>query len=164
MRRINLKSSNRKASIAATFLTILFVIISLVIPTLLINIIPESALGNYFVENIYYAYIIIPVLLYILITGFYYYHIKIDAYILYITSFRTLSGLLKSKDYIEIPHNILKKYSFFNRPYSANKTLMIKLDQDNGKKIIKRFNLSFLSKGEENRIRKVLDQIIAKNT
>ena len=163
MRRINLKLSNRKTSMIATFLTILFVIVTFVIPSLLINIIPQSALGNYFIKNIYYAYTIIPVIVYILITGFYYYQIKIDAYIMYITSFQTLSGFLKTKDYIEVPHDMLKAYSFFNRPFSVNKTLMIKLDQANGKKIIKRFNLSFLSKTKERIICEVLDQIIAKN-
>ena len=164
MPSINLKSTNRKVSILATFLTILFGVIIFVIPSLLINIIPQSTIGNYFINQIYYAYAILPVILYIILTGIYYYSIKFDAYIMYITSYRTISGLLKAKNYIELPHDMLRSFSIFNRPFTVNKTLMIKIEDPSGKKITKRFNLSFLSKSEERRIRKVLGKIIAKNS
>tara|TARA_B100000795_G_C22531371_1_gene335247 strand:- start:147 stop:641 length:495 start_codon:yes stop_codon:yes gene_type:complete len=164
MPRINLKSTNRKVSTTATFLTLLFGIIIFVIPSLLINIIPQSSLGNYFIDYIYYAYSILPIILYIIITGFYYYYIKIDTYIMYVTSSRTISGLFKSKNYIEVPHDMLRQYSFFNRSFTLNKTLMLKIQDVNGKKIIRRFNISFLSKSEERKISKVFDEIIAKNS
>jgi len=164
MPRINLKSTNRRMSMVTTFLTILFGIITFIIPSLLINIIPESAIGNYFINQIYYAYAILPVILYVIITGIYYYSIKIDTYIMYITSHRTISGLLKAKNYIEVPHDMLRSFSIFNRPFTLNKTLMLKIEDPSRKKIIKRFNLSFLSKSEERRIRKVLGKIIAKNS
>ena len=164
MPKINLKSNTRKESMIATFLTILFVVIIFVIPSLLINIIPQSAIGNYFINHIYYAYSILPIILYITITGFYYYSIKIDIYIMYVTSYRTISGLLKVKNYIEVPHNMLRQFSFFNRSFSVNKTLMLKLQDASGKTIVKRFNISFLSKSEERRISEVLEKIIAKNS
>lgn len=164
MPKINLKSTNRKVSMLATLLTILFVIITFIIPSLLINFIPQSAVGSYFSNHTYYAYLILPILLYIIVTGFYFYSIKIDTYIMHITSYRTISGLLKAKNYIELPHDMLRQFSFFNRPFTVNKTLMIKLNDVNGKRIIKRFNISFLSKSEERKISKVLDQIIAKNS
>ena len=148
----------------ATLLTILFGLILFVIPSLLINIIPQSTIGSYFISQIYYAYAILPIILYIIVTGFYYYYIKIDAYIMHITSYRTISGLLKVKNYIEVPHDMLRHFSFFNRPFTVNKTLMLKLQDASGKKIIKRFDLSFLSKSEERRISKVLEKIIAKNS
>ena len=147
----------------ATFLTVQFGIIIFLIPSVLINLIPQSALGKYFIDHIYFTYVILPIILYISITGFYYYSIKIDVYIMHMTSFRTISGLLKNKNYIELPHDMLIQYSFFNRSFSVNKTLMLKMNDVNGKKIIKRFKLSFLSKREEQKISKVLDQIIAKN-
>ena len=164
MPRVNLKSNNRKVSLTATFLTVLFGIIIFVVPSLLINIIPQSAIGNYFSNNMYYAYAFLPIIFYITINGFYYYSIKIDTYIMYISSYRTISGLLKVKNYIEVPHDMLRQFSFFNRPFSVNKILMLKVQDASGKRIIKRFNLSFLSKSEERRISKVLDQIIAKNS
>ena len=164
MPRINLQSNNRKVSLTATFLTVLFGIIIFVIPSLLINIIPQSAIGNYFANHMYYAYAVLPIILYITITGFYYYSIKIDAYIMNVTSYRTISGLLKVKNYIEVPHDMLRQFSFFNRPFTVNKTLMLKVQDASGKRIIKRFNLSFLSKSEERRISEVLEKIIAKNS
>jgi len=164
MPKLNLKSTNRRVSMLATLLTILFVIVTFIIPSLLINFIPESTVGNYFSNHTYYAYLILPVVLYIIVTGFYFYSIKIDTYIMHITSYRTISGLLKARNYIELPHDMLRQFSFFNRPFTVNKTLMIKLKDVNGKRIIKRFNISFLSKSEERKISKVLDQIIAKNS
>ena len=164
MPRINLKSNNNKLLMIATFLIILFGIIIFVIPLLIVNIIPQSAIGNYFINYIYYAHSILPIILYIIITGFYYYSIKIDTYIMYVTSSRTISGLFMSKNYIEVPHDMFVGFSFFNRSFSFNKTLMIKIKNDSGKTIIKRFNISFLSKSEELRISKVLEQIIAKNS
>ena len=164
MPRINLQSNNWKVSMTATILTVLVGIIIFVVPSLLINIIPQSAIGNYFANHKYYAYAVLPIILYITITGFYYYSIKIDAYIMNITSFRTISGLLKVKNYIEVPHDMLRQFSFFKRPFSVNKTLMLKVQDASGKRIIKRFNLSFLSKSEERRISEVLEKIIAKNS
>ena len=164
MPKINFKSNNRKVSMSATFLTILFGIIIFVIPLLLVNIIPQSLLGDYFINNIYYTHSILPIILYIIITGFYYYSIKIDTYIMYVTSSRTISGLFMSKNYIEVPHDMFVGFSFFNRSFSFNKTLMIKIKNDSGKTIVKRFNLSFLSEREEHKISKVLEKIIAKNS
>ena len=164
MPKLNLKSTNRRVSMLATLLTILFGIVTFIIPTLLINFIPQSTVGNYFSNHTYYAYLILPVVLYIIVTGFYFYSIKIDTYIMHITSYRTISGLFKARNYIELPHDMLRQFSFFNRPFTVNKTLMIKLKDVNGKRIIKRFNISFLSKSEERKISKVLDQIIAKNS
>ena len=83
---------------------------------------------------------------------------------MYISSYRTISGLLKARNYIEVPHDMLRQFSFFNRPFTVNKTLMLKLQDASGKKIVKRFNISFLSKSEERRISEVLEKIIAKNS
>jgi len=163
MNKINLKLTNWKVSMIATFLILILGISIIIIPTAIINIIPQSVIGSFLINHIYYTYILLPVIFYVTITGFYYYYIKIDAYIMHIISYRTISGLLKKKNYIEVPHDMLRKYSFFNRPFTFNKTLMLKIQDASGKKITKRFNLSFLSKSEERRISKVLEQIIAKN-
>jgi len=71
--------------------------------------------------------------------------------------------LFMSKNYIEVPHDMFVGFSFFNRSFSFNKTLMIKIKNDSGKIIVKRFNLSFLLEREELSISKVLEKIIAKN-
>tara|TARA_B110000483_G_C17801246_1_gene391472 strand:+ start:73 stop:570 length:498 start_codon:yes stop_codon:yes gene_type:complete len=165
MPRINLKSTNSKVSITTTLIIIIYGIIAVKIPLFLVNLIPQSAVGRYFNEHIFiFTAIYLVIIFYFLIVGCYYYYIKIDAYVMYISSFRTVFGLLKAKNCIEVPHDMLRQFSFFNRSFSLNKTLMLKLQNDSGKIIIKRFNLSFLSEKEELKISKVLDQIIAKNS
>ena len=164
MPKINLKLTNSKLVMIVTFLLLLSVIIIFFIPLLLINFIPQSAIGNYFTNNWYFAYSLFPVILYVVITGIHYYNIKIDAYIMYFISYRTIFALFMTKNYIEVPHDMLSHFSFFNRPFSFNKTLMLKINDVNGKKTIKRFTLSFLSKNNELKITKTLKQIIAKNS
>ena len=106
--------------------------------------------------------------MYFLIKRTNYYTLKIDSYVIDIKVYR--SGLFSifsfyyPKDYIDISHEMFENFAFYNRPYSFNKTLMIKIKNDSGKTIIKRFNLSFLSEREELRISKVLEKIIAKNS
>jgi len=128
------------------------------------NLIPQSGIGNYFLEHLYYGYFSIPILLYVIYTGIYFYKIKIDSYVIDIRSYRTVSGIFKPPNYIDVSHAMLSEFSFFNRPFSFNKTLMIKIETDSGKKVAQRFNLTFLAKKEEKKISKILEQIIAKNS
>ena len=164
MHKINLKSTNRKKVIVATLLIIFFGFTTILFPLLLMYIIPESGLGYYFLDHINYTLMLVPLLIYFSVTGVYYYKIKIDPYIINITSYRTISGFFQKTDFVDISHDMIKQFSFFNRSFTFNKTLMIKIETGNGKKIAKRFNLSLLPKREELRIAKVLEQIIAKNS
>ena len=163
MPRIKLTCSNRQKAFFVTLLIILFGGITIFAPLLLMRLIPQSGIGNFIMKYSYYIYISIPILLYFIYTGIFSYHIKIDPYVIDARSQRIISGIFKAPNYIDIPHAMLIDFSFFNRPYSFNKTLMIKIKTDTGKKIAKRFNLSFLSKKEEKEISKVLEKINAKN-
>jgi len=163
MLKIKLISTNRKIVIIITLLIMAFVMTTIFFPLLLIRLIPQSGIGNYFLDHLYFGYVSIPIVLYFIYTGIFSYHIKIDPYVIDARSQRIISGIFKAPNYIDIPHAMLIDFSFFNRPYSFNKTLMIKIKTDTGKKIAKRFNLSFLSKKEEKEISKVLEKIIAKN-
>ena len=80
-----------------------------------------------------------------------------------ITSFRPFFEFFGKKDYVDIPHSMLVDYRIFNRPFSFNKTLMLKIKTNSQKNIIKRFNLSFLSKKERQKIGGILKSIIVKN-
>jgi len=164
MPKIKLTSNNRRNSILITLLIILFATTTILIPFLLMRLIPQSGIGNYVLDHLYYAYASIPILLYFSFTGVYFYKIKIDSYIIDIRSGRTISGIFKPPNYIDIAHTMLSEFSFFNRPFSFNKTLMVKIETDTGKKVAKRFELTCLSKKEEEKISKVLDQIIARNS
>ena len=164
MPKIKLISNNSKTALLITLLIIVFGLATIFFPLLLIRLIPQSGIGNYFLEHLYYGYFSIPFLLYIFFTGIYFYKINIDSYIIDVRSRRTISGIFQQPNYVDISHAMLSEFAFFNRPFSFNKTLMIKIETDTGKKIAKRFNLTFLSKKEEKKISKVLEQIIAKNS
>jgi hypothetical protein len=164
MPRIKLISTNRKIATLITLTIIVFCLTTIFFPLLLMRLIPQSGIGNYFLERLYYGYISVPFMIYIFYTGVFSYQIKIDSYIINIRSHRTISGIFQPPNYIDIAHSMLSEFAFFNRPFSFNKTLMIKINTDSGKQVSKRFNLTFLSKKEEERISKVLEQIIAKNS
>tara|TARA_B110000858_G_scaffold49725_1_gene57461 strand:+ start:130 stop:627 length:498 start_codon:yes stop_codon:yes gene_type:complete len=165
MPRINLKSTNSKVSITTTLIIIIYGIIAVKIPLFLINLIPQSATVRYLNEHIFiFTAIYLVIIFYFLIVCCYYYYIKIDTYVMYFSSFRTVFGLLKAKNCIEVPYDMLRQFSFFNRSFSLNKTLMLKLQNASGKIIVKRFSLSFLSEKEKLKISKVLEKIIAKNS
>ena len=164
MPRIKLISTNSKSATLITLIIIFFVLTTMLFPLLLMNLIPQSGIGNYFLERLYYGYFSIPILLYVIYTGIFYFNIKIDSYIIDIRSHRIISGIFKPPNYIDIAHTMLSEFAFFNRPFSLNKTLMIKIQTDSGKKVAKRFDLTFLSKKEEKKISKVLERIIAKNS
>ena len=164
MPRIKLISTNRKIATSITLLIIVLGLITILFPLLLLHFIPQSGIGNYLLEHLYYGYLFMPIMIYSFSTGIFFYKIKIDSYIIDIRSNRIISGIFQPPNYIDISHIMLSDFSFFNRPFSFNKTLMIKIKADTGKQVTKRFNLTFLSKKEEEKISKVLEQIIAKDS
>ena len=163
MPRINLKSNNRKCSVII-FLLMLFLILTPLLAFIIVYTFPNLAFGNYLINNIVYVFISTLVLFYFVIARINYYTLDIDSYVIDIKIYRSVIGAFKPKDYIDISHDMFVDFSFFNRSFSFNKTLMIKIENDSGKRIVKRFNLSFLSENEERRISKVLKKIIAKNS
>ena len=163
MHKINIKSSNKSNAIIATLLIAIFGCITSLFPLILIYLIPQSGVGSYFYDYIKSAFISVPVIMYFSYTGIYYYKIKVDPYVIDITTYRTISGLFKKKDFVDIPHTMLTDYTFFDRPLSFNKTLMLKIETDSGKKITKRFNLSLISEKEIEKISNVFDRIIVNN-
>ena len=162
MPKIKLISTNRRVAVIVTLIIISFFLTTIFLPLLLVYLIPQSGIGYYLLEHLYYGYLSIPIMIYVVYSGIFCFNIKIDSYIIDIRSRRIISGIFKSPNYIDISHNMLSDFTFFNRPLSFNKTLMIKIETDTGKKITKRFNLTFLPKEEEKRISKTLEKIIAK--
>ena len=163
MNKINIKYNNRIKSVILNSFLFLLTFSTLIIPALFINFLPTSGVGHFFFNNLNYSLITIPILSFFIFTGTYVYNIKIDPYIVNITSLRMFTGFLKPRNYIDIAHTMLIDYSFFNRPFSLNKTLMIKIKTDRGKIIAKRFNLTLITEKEINQISKILDSIIVKN-
>ena len=142
----------------------LFLILTPLVAFIIVYTFPNLAFGDYLFNNIVYIFFSTLILFYFVIARINYYTLKIDSYVIDIKIYRTVFSVFNPKDYIDISHDMFVGFSFFNRSFSFNKTLMIKIKNDSGKTIVKRFNLSFLSEKEELRISKVLEKIIAKNS
>jgi hypothetical protein len=151
-------------AIIMTILIVVFTFVTVIIPFLLVNYIPRSLVGNYLLTNVNFIFFTTPILFYFIYTGVYIYKIKIDPYVINITSYHAITSMFHNSDYIDISHLMLQEYRFFNRNYTINRTLMLKLKTDNGKIVAKRFTLSFLGNKEQKRISKVLNQIIEHNS
>ena len=142
----------------------LFLILIPLVVSVIVYTFPNLAFGDYLFNNIVYIFFSTLILFYFVIARINYYTLKIDSYVIDIKIYRTVISVFNPKDYIDISHDMFVDFSFFNRSFSFNKTLMIKIKNDSGKTIVKHFNLSFLSEKEELRISKVLEKIIAKNS
>ena len=163
MNKINVKYNNRIKLVILNSFLVFLTFSTLIIPLLFINFLPTSGVGHFFFNNLSYSLITIPILSFFIFTGTFIYKIKIDPYIVQISSYRMMFGFIRPKDYIDIAHTMVKGYSFFNRPFSLNKTLMIKIKTDRDKIIAKRFNLTLITEKEIKVISKILDRIIVKN-
>jgi len=163
MRKINLKCNN-KAKMTALVGGLFFLFFTaIIIPEWFIIYLPSSGLSHFFANNTIYSLISAVVILHFIFVGTFYYKVNVDPYVIQLTSYRVLLDLFKEKDYVDIPHTMLMDYSFFNRPFSLNKTLMLKIKTQSGKKVAKRFNITLMSEKEIVRISKVFDGIIVKN-
>ena len=163
MRKIYLKNNNKtKMTVLVGALCFLF-FTAIIIPEWFIIYLPFSGLSRFFADNIIYSVISLVVIFYFMVAGTFYYKVNIDPYVIQITSYRVLLYFFKRKDYVDIPHTMLIDYSFFDRPFSFNKTLMLKMEKQSGKKVSKRFNVTLMSEKEIEKISKVFDRIILKN-
>ena len=163
MQKINYKSTNRiKVSLLNVGLYFLFIVIVL-IPFLFIVYNPISGVGHFFYDKRSFSLIIFPVFLYFLVTGTYSYKIVIDSYIIEITSSRFFISIFNRGDYIDIAHPMLRDYAFFDRPFSFNKILMLKIETSSGRLMAKRFHLTLISEKEIEEISDRLNRIIVKN-
>ena len=160
--RKKFKSTNRKFSII-TYLFILLLTIFPLTAFILAYTFPHLVFVDYLFNPTFYIFITIFLLIYFLIARFNYYVLKIDAYVIDIKIYRAVIGIFNLIDYIDISHEMLRGFSFFIRPFSFNKTLMLKIKTDKGRTIKKNLNLSFLSKKEERRISRFFEKIIKKN-
>ncbi|MAM05437.1 MAG: hypothetical protein CMD06_05710 [Flavobacteriales bacterium] len=164
MKKNILNITNKYRAIIVTVLISCFGLFFLILPVILNSLISDSLIGSFISNNFYNIILIIfPILIYFIFIGVYYFEINVDPYVIQITSFRTISSILFKKNYIDISNSMLKEFRFFNRPFSFNQTLMIKLENQNGKIIAKRFNISFVTQKEKMNITSSLNIILKIN-
>ena len=156
---MDIKFTNKNKAILLTVIIIIFFVFTIIIPLVSLYLIPQSKIGSWLFANIYLVYYMFPVLIYFMYTGVYFYHVKIDAYIISITSFRTVFSFFTNKSYVDISHLMLEDYKFISKKFSLNTILMLKIRTER-KLIAKRFNLSLLSNNDKNLISNYLDKVI----
>ena len=152
--------SNNKTAWLITCSIFITGFIGIFIPFIFINYLPQSLFGEYMQLNQAITYIVILLILYFIITGVYLYKIKIDKYIIGVTSYRTISSIFGKKNFIDIPVHMLKKFRFFNKRFTLNTMLILKFEPKKGKIITKRFRMSLLTEQEKEIISKALENII----
>ena len=158
---INLRYNNFKLAYFITVIVFLFGILTIIVPLVFVYMLPNAGIAYYITQYQNYFLFTIPILLYFIINGVFVYEVKIDSYVIQVTSHRTITGFFNHKNYIDISHEMLKDYSFFDRPFSMNTTLMLKIEGNN-KQVLKRFNMTLISEKEIERISKTLDRVIEK--
>ena len=141
-----------------------FLVLFFIIPFWFVNYLSFSGVSHFLSNNIYLSIFPFFILIYFLLTGKYYYLIKIDSYSIHIESYNAFLGFFRDKDYIDISNDMLFDYAFFNRSFSLNKTLMIKFKGHNNKNVVKRFTLTLIKNQEVKRIGDILDKLILKNS
>ena len=73
-------------------------------------------------------------------------------------------GFFATKNhYIEMPKSAILKYAFYNRPFTFNSTLMIKVKVSRKRTVARRFQISFLSKKKKELMEQSLEKIIQNN-
>lgn len=148
-------------------ITVFFVLLSIlltmttILPIIFIKYFTLSMYGMFFIDNIVYILIIASVLIYYLINQ-HYYSIIIDNYSIQITSYRILSKLFKRQKNIDLKHSMLESYLFSNNKYFCNNTIHLKIKTNSGKKFVRKFSLSLISKKNINKISTYLDLICIK--
>ena len=160
--KTKLELSNRKIS------TIIFLFIIILIIFNALGFITEYNSQNfnfrmYFFNNIYYILISLVFLIYFLIKPINYYNIKIDKHSINIKIYRIFIDLLTPKSHTNLSSELLKHYYFYNRSFSFNKSLILTIKTNEEEIVKKNLNLSFLSKVDEQKIKRLLEKIIKQN-
>ena len=163
MLNILLNINNRKNIVFFTVFLCIFFFLTFLVPFWFVNYLSLSAIGYFFNEYSIWSVVSVSIFSYFIISGIYYYKCKIDLYVIHFISYSIFFDFFRTKDFVDINHEMLIDFAFFNRPLSFNKTLMLRIMNDNQRTIIKRFNISFISASDVRKISKALDSVIAKN-
>ena len=157
---MDIRFSNKSNAVILTFLLVIFFSFTISLPLISIYYIPQSKIGSWYMNNIFYVYSMFPFLFYFMYFGIYTYNIKIDSYVVSINSYRTICSFFSNyKNYIDISHLMLEDYRFFKDRFTLNTILMLKIRTD--KKIVaKRFNLSFLSSSDKKILKNSLNNVL----
>ena len=164
--RIKTRVSNRNAAYLVTVIIVIMNTLSILIPLFFLYTFPTSSITNIFFTFPWLFIFIFGIifLVYFIIIGVYHFEFKADNYIIEIRSRRTISSYFYTKThYIDMPISSIEKFTFFNRPFTFNTTLMVKVKISQRRVIAKRFHFAFLSKKQKVEMESTLKKIVQNN-
>tara|TARA_B100001250_G_scaffold202980_1_gene174045 strand:- start:3852 stop:4337 length:486 start_codon:yes stop_codon:yes gene_type:complete len=159
---IKIRFNNKFQMIISIIIMLMLFFIAFLLPFWITSYLKFSGIKHFLDDNYLFPISCGVLFVYFLIVGQYYYNVYIDKYVLQIYSYRSIPNLFFQKNYIDISHSMLVDFRFFKRSFTFNRILMIKLRSEN-KIIIKRFNLTFITKEEVVNLSRSLEKIIENN-
>ena len=164
--RNNCKVSNQKIAYTITAVIVFVSIIAIVIPLFFLYISSSGNVANFLFSfpNYWMSIFGVLFLMYFIIIGVFHFTFKVDNYIIEVKSRRVILGFFATKShYIEMPKSAILKYAFYNRPFTFNSTLMLKVKVSRKRTVARRFQISFLSKKKKELMKQSLEKIIQNN-
>ena len=164
--KIKTRVSNRNMAYFLTGVIVIVNIISVLTPLFFLYTFPTSSITNIFFTFPWILLFIFGIifLVYFIFIGVYHFEFRADNYIIEIQSRRTISSYFYTKaNYIDMPISSIEKFTFFNRPFTFNTTLMVKVKVSHRRVSAKRFNFAFLSKKQKDEMEITLEKIVQNN-
>ena len=159
MKMKTIEINNTKTSNYLYYLILTYLIVFMILPALILTNLENSLVAVFLNNNLYILFLIYLVFIYIFIIGVYYCYLKVDSYIINISSsrFNTKNNLL------DIKHDMLDNFFFKKSILSWNTTLYLNFKKDEKKSLTRKFYFSLLSDSKKNKISLVLKNIISNN-
>ena len=159
--RENLTITNKTKIIIAIIIMLILIVIN-------INFISATNfsifISNFYTNNQKFYFLTSLIILgYILYDHLNYFNIKINNEELNISNYKLIARLFGSINHYNISKKNLLDYSITNHYLSFNKTLTLKIKNDEREVFVKSFVFSFLSKKHELKIKKYLLKLLKKN-
>ena len=159
--RENLTITNKTKIIIAIIIMLILIVIN-------INFISATNfsifISNFYTNNQKFYFLTSLIILgYILYDHLNYFNIKINNEELNISNYKLITRVFGSTNYYNVSKKNLLDYSITNHYLSFNKTLTLKIKNDEREVFVKSFVFSFLSKKHELKIKKYLLKLLKKN-
>jgi len=156
--RENLTITNKTKIIIAIIIMLILIVIN-------INFISATNfsifISNFYTNNQKFYFLTSLIILgYILYDHLNYFNIKINNEELNISNYKLITRVFGSTNYYNVSKKNLLDYSITNHYLSFNKTLTLKIKNDEGEVFVKSFVFSFLSKKHELKIKKYLLKLL----
>jgi len=157
MKKIEINNTKRSNYLYILILT--YLIVFMILPTFILTNLENSLVAVFLNNNLYILVLFYLFFIYFFTIGVYYCYLKVDSYIINISSsrFNTKNNLL------DIKHDMLDSFFFKKSIISWNTTLYLNFKKDQNKSLKRKFCFSLLAESKKNKISLILNNIISNN-